>query len=455
MSTNSIIFKRIDVVPTSSAYKRMSSGWQKTYDQLQSAEYVRDLGQIYIPKFPKETDAQYKQRLKRTFPQSFIKDVTNNLCSRPLSKPVKVSNEPQQLEAIKYDADLLGSDVTMYAKQIFLHALRYGMAFTLVDYSNVVPENLAIQQELQQRPNFNFIPAYNMLNYKSDMQANGTSILTEITYRSTEDINGKLTEIINVMNADGEWYKYVISNNELELFASGEHTYRGIPLSTLYVNRTNFMESDIPFESIVDKNIEFTQVSSDYNNLITHVQIPILFGKNFEEQEMNITISPSSFIHSVNDKSDLKYVEHSGKGAEVGARRLEAIAEEIGRLAGIPLTQRTQDMTATGAYIRHSNASTDLQSWALALEHHLYECYKIAANWVNTDLADDFMINVFMDWVISGNNTDIQTLMDLNEKGLLSDATTLEEIKRRGLFSNTFDVNAELEKVNENLEEGN
>jgi len=452
-SSSNIIYGDNRDIQTSTAYKLMSNGWRKTYDQLQSAEYLRRLGPIYIPRFPRETDSQYNQRLQRTFPQSFIKDVTTNLCSKPLSKPISTSNVPEKLEPIQEDADLLGSNLTQYFKQVFLHALRYGMAFTLVDYSNVVAVNKAVEQQLAQRPNFIFIKSYDMLNYKTDLQLNGTSVLTEITYRSSEDVGGTPTEIINTMTADGEWFKYVITNGEAVLHSSGSHTYKGIPLSVMYTSRENFMQSCIPFESIVDLNIQHTQVSSDYNNLITHISIPILFGNSFSEEEQDITISPSTFIHSVNDTANLKYVEHSGKGAQVGKERLEALTEEIARLGGIPLTQKTQDATATGAFIRQSNSTTDLQAWAVALEEHITECYQLAAVWINIELDDDFNISVYRDWIISGNNTDINTLMSLNTQGLLSDSSTLEEIKRRGLFSNNFNVDKELEKIEEEKED--
>lgn len=442
-----LIYTDNDFFKTSQSYKEQQYNWNWVYDFLQDTKHIIELGQVYLPKETLEDDITWSNRVSRTVFEAFYKDVTCQIVTKPFQKPLAFTEIDEELNPLLINTDSLGSNVSEFFMNVMLTGVRYGHTHVLVDFASVSASNLAEQKQLNLRPNFVHIKPYDLINYKTDSEVNGEIKLTEIQIRETENVDGEVVELMRVIREDS-WELYQFNDGGYTLINEGVNSIGKVPLVTYYTDKKGFMQSGQPLKTILELNKQWLQRSSDLNNILHISQVPLLHARGFDKEETNFSVAINSLISSQQTDSTLSWVEITGTGVEIGYNMLKAIEAKIEKLAGQPSTETNFDRTATASHIRESKVNSLLQLWSVNLEQVIRECFILAGQWMNIELNEDFQPQIFLDWQVAGDISELTQIMSLYEKGIISKETMLIELSRRGIMSNSFDVQEELGKTN-------
>ena len=162
----------------------------------------------------------------------------------------------------------------------------------------------------------------------------------------------------------------------------------------------------------------------------------------------DLVLGHNQFIPLTNKEANVFYVEHSGRAIVAGEKDLERLEERMEILGLQPLVRRTAASTATGKLIDEEKTQSDIQAWIRSLENTLKDAFGFAAQWVKTELEEDFSIDIFSDFALADRSTtEVDTLSNMEEKGQLSRETLLRETKRRGIIADTIVVEEELARI--------
>ena len=442
---------------TSVAYDAMVPKWELIDDLMGGTQKMRDRGEKWLPKEPKEADPQYRTRLDRSFLFNGLRDTVEKLVAKPFSREVNVEgDDDERLSGIADDADRMGTNITSFASSLLTSAIKYGLVHVLVDFPQV-PEGATLATERKDglRPYFVQVDAPRLLGWKAEF-LNSRMVLTEARIHETriETPDGSFADetvdYVRVYGIKG-WELYKFDKNEKVLVKvdEGPHSFEGVPLVTIYIDqKAGLMAADPPLEDLAWLNIAHWQSQSDQRNILRFARIGILFGKGMEEEEMKtFTIGPTKFFKTTSAEADLKYVEHTGKAIESGRQDLIDLEVKMELLGLQPMiASRSGTQTATGKAIDEGRTESAIQSWIRRLENGLVQCYEFAAQWVNGALPDDFSVDIFNDFGITlRGTTDQQTLKELATEGFITTETLLRELKRRGTLSDALDVTKEAE----------
>ncbi len=449
---------RVDIPIT--AHINMASHWRLIRALNGGTPTMRADGEEWLPKEEGESRKQYNVRLERTFLYNGYHDSVRRIVSRPFAKPVTVQNREslhEQLFHIQDDVDKTGQDLTQFGRDLMTSGIDVGLVHAVVDYPKVAKDaSLAEQREFAIRPTFIMVEAWQLLGWTVTYPtAGGAPVLTSIRFIENRTVpvdEYTDTEItcIRVITQTGWSLFRKDSKGDWFEFDSGEHTFGAVPLVTCYINRTGFMTAVPPMEDLAWMNLRHWQSSSDQNNILRIARVPMLLATGFtaKEAEGGIVASAQRVVRSKNKEAKLTWVEHSGKAIEAGEQDLRHLEERMETLGSQPLVSRSAAQTATAKAIDETKNQSDVEAWIRSVENCLVQCYEYAAKWVDSELSEDFNINIFSDFVIGTKVADdIKALQADRDKGNITHKTYLEEAKRRNLYSETLNIEAEIEAV--------
>jgi hypothetical protein len=454
-----------DKVDTPSvAYTYMASKWELTNDLRGGTFAMRTAGAKWLPQDPKENHEAYSNRLSRSFLFPKYNDTIEKLGGKPFSRPVTVNGPlPEPLTVIEKDVDHSGTDLTQFCRTCFTIGIDRGAVHILCDYPDLPPgATLEDERKRGARAVFVAVDPQDLIAWRSMRLDNGTRVLTQVRIRECGvESSGKWgdseVQFIRVINFDpfapqgnqGTWelWKKEQDDKDFKLVKTGTHSYPGIPLVTVYINRTGFMTADPPLEDLAMLNLAHWQSYSDQRNCLRFARVGILFGTGFDEEQLQkgITIGPSHFVGTTNEKATLEYVEHTGKAIEVGRTDLKDLENEMEVVGAQPMMEKSGDVSATGRAIDEGRTQSAIQAWIRALENGIREAYIVAGKWTNSPVGDDFKVEIFSDFIISSRPVEeMQTLDNARREKNITRPTYLNEMKRRGLLSEVVDVGSEV-----------
>lgn len=465
---------------TSISYDLMAPLWDLVDTLRGNTPAMRNARHKFLPQEQRESEPAYNARLHRSFLYGAYGDTIEKLAGKPFSRNVTIEGDaPGSLALIEDQADMTGRNLSEFSKDVFEAAVDHGLTHILVDFP-VVDRGMNLGQERQEKihPYFTHIKATQLIAWREEKAHNGESKLTQIRiYEKRTEADGefgeRVVEYIRVINAPveanaeqstdaqvGTWQlwrrdrneqaKAQTPSDEFTIFKRGTHDFPGIPLVTVYSDRTNFMMARPAMEDLAWLNIAHWQSSSDQRNILRFARVGILFQKGVSEEELEkgITIGPSNMIRSTNPDSDMKYVEHSGKAIGAGRQDLVDLKEEMQVLGLQPFLVGAGNRTATEVGAGEERNLTEIQSWIRGLENALNQAYEMASIWAGVELPEDFKVNIFNEFGITSTATaDTEVLLKMRMAGTISHETFLEEVKRRGVLSDAVDVDEEIALV--------
>jgi hypothetical protein len=454
------------VATPNAEYTAVSKNWHLTASLRGGTPAMRAAGKTYLPQEPAESDAAYQNRIARAVLTNLYKKTCDKLVGKPLKKPI-VAGEDIPADVLAYwdDIDNQGTNADVFARNLLEAAVDDGVTHVFVDMTEPtapgqMPDGrltLAQQQEQGIRPFARHVRAKDLIGWKSEMR-NGSRVLTQIRIAETakkdvDAFNQAIVERIRVVEPflqtvyekttteDGKKEDWVIVETKTT-------TMPVIPLVTFYTNRTGFMCGEPWLLDIAHLNVRHWQSDSDQQNILHVARVPILFAQGLgdDETQTKIEIGSNTFIRGPKG-SDLKYVEHTGKGVEAGAKELKDLEERIQLLGLEMLVKRpTGNTTATARALDQAEADSRLGLVSKELENALESLLDFFALWL--DLGDDAggSVTVFKDFSIGMQDAaDIGHLLKARALRDITRQTFLTEMKRRGLLADDFDIATEID----------
>lgn len=442
-----------EVAAPSQAYLKMAQRWDLPLTLWGGTPAMRDAGERYLPKLLSESQLKYERRRDRSFLFNGFKKTVQMLTGKVFSKEIALGDDvPDQIEEWTENVDLTGRNLDTFSRDVFEGGGRSGLAHILVDMQqNDTTATLAAEREAGIRPYMKFIPAEDLIGWRSVI-AGGRPVLTMIRIRetTTED-EGEFSEAIKSRIRVIEPTRFRVfermPNEEYELVEEGDMSLGEIPLATFYAQRLNFLEAEPPFEELAWLNAAHWQSASDQRNILHVARVPILFGTGIPEGD-SLEIGADTMIEGP-DGSTLTWVEHSGAAIEAGRQDLLDTEERM-RIMGIePLMPRTGNVTATAKAIDTTQANSQLQAMTIGLGNAIEQSFDFMAKWAN--IGDDGgSVKVNDDFGLSLRDAqDLRSLVELRLAGEISRETLWTEFKRRGVLMDEFDLEQEQERLDE------
>lgn len=439
------------------AYAAMAERWELLHDLQGGTRAMRRAGRKWLPQEPKEKDEAYDNRLKRSFLYGAFADAVDRIVAKPFSNPVTLKGEtPPAFAAIVKDADLCGSDLTLFARCVFEDAVVHGLSHILVDHPATGGGlNAKEERDLGIRPYFVHVKADQLIGWRTKRDAAGRNILTQARIYEkvvvpVEEYGEETVERVRVITeTDFAVFEKRPKDEEFTPKASGAHTFGAVPIVTLYTSGENYSATP-PLEDLAWMNLAHWQSASDQRNILRFARVGILFGSGFteEEAEKGFAIGPTNMILSTNPDARLSVVEHSGKAIGAGKEDLEELEAKMDALGLRPFLDQKGNPTATGKLVDEAKSFSSILAWIRSLELALLSAFKLAAKWTGATVSDEFEVDVFSDFGISvQTNEAIQNLITMRANRDISHQTFLVEVKRRGLLADTLDVEDEIDRV--------
>jgi hypothetical protein len=433
---DAIIDKKAVGTPTAH-HDAMDEKWSMIRALWGGTATMRAAGTKYLPQESKEKNELYLARLDRSFLFNAYRDSVEKIVAKPFTRAVEVKEQDrlhEQLKPIQDDADRSGTSLTTLARELMTILINHGMAHVMVDYPNLAEQpRLDEQRALDIRPAFIPVSPANLIGFQTRKDETGRTILSQARIR--------------VLREDGwELHEYDEDDDAFVPIDGGLWVgMNRVPLVTAYVSRDGFMTASPALEDLAWLNLEHWQSSSDQRNILRFARSGLIVVTGVTEEDVEkqggIVVGPTSRM--ILDPADAKVqiVEHSGSAIGAGAEDLRAIEQKMQVLGLQPFFKLTGGTTATEKMIDEGRTETEVQSWIGMAERLLEDSYALAAQWVGTDLPDDFDVNIYSEFVLSKLVArDLAALLDLRKGGDVDRETLLSEFKRRRILDESGTV---------------
>lgn len=438
------------------------------------SDKMRKAGKKYLPQEPLESETAYINRLKRSYLVNFYRKTVDKFVGKITRQdPGLLDETPTEIEDLYEDIDNNGNDLPTVIRESLTHAVDDGIVFYFIDSPRDPTRETQDGEEQPQRtfrsrgsdirngirPYVRTIRADDLIGWKFE-KINGNKVLTQIRIRETvtkvdpeDEWNEIEVEQIRVvepfLHVIYEFQKDENGKEDWVIVETIQTDFETIPLVALYTSKIKYMVGEPLFLDLASLNLEHWQSYSDQNNITHVIRVPILFASGFDENENPITldVGPNSLIQGP-PASDMKYVEHTGKAADVGFKQLERLEDAIVRMgAEIVLNKRTgANQTATARAIDKSEADNEMTLISTAVENAWNEVFQFLAEAFGLEADSDVVggINMNKDFkagLIEAQ--DIAQLIALRTSGNISRDTLWIELKRHDVLSEDFDPEAE------------
>lgn len=439
-------------------YTRQADRWQMLED-LSDTQSMIKAGERWLPREEAESPTHYARRRDRSVLYPAFADTIETGVARMFSKPVTLQDADtlsERLAAIEDDADLSGTTLTQFARQLAHDGMKYGRLHFLVDFpATTATANLRDEQESGVRPYFAAVSPTDLIGWKMRRGPGGKQILAQARIRETQTVpdgefGEKEVKTVRVFIDDGEGARWELwtedDKGEYLPTDSGKISLGYIPLVSAYYDYLGPFESNPPYEGLAWQNVKHWRSSSEQDNLLRVARVPILtaIGVSDDDIARGFVLGASKVLASRNPDAQFSFTEHSGAAIGAGREDLHDIEERMEALGMAPMTSRSGAVTATAKAIDESKSGSDLEAWARVTEAALYEGYRIAAEWIREELAEGFSVDISTESSLSLRTAeDLQSLDAARTRGDLTRETYLKELKRRGILSEMVDPEAE------------
>lgn len=427
-------------------YGNMVQAWDINDALMGGTLYMRQLGEAYMPRWPKEDKEDYKKRLEVSTLLPAYEETINQNVGRVFAEPVQLGEKvPDRLREYAKDIDMEGTRLDVWAQSFFALAMQYGLSHALVDYPRVDAEQVrtkADEKATGARPYVTMLNPRQVIGWKSKMTG-GKVVLTalrikEVVIEDGDDFGQKKVEQIRYLTpgkvqiyrkatgADGQanW----------SLHDEWVTSRQDITLVTLYTKRTGFMCGSPPLLNMALLNIKHWQSQSEQDNILHVARVPLLTVFGLEEGEELVIGSSSATKFTDRQKQGLEYVEHTGSSISAGKESLADLVEQM-RQAGAKLlrTDNTSTKSVDQTSEEKMQEQSPLYTMATSLEDALDNILQIMAEYIGES---------------EGGSVDVRTELDVESKEFNPPAALAIQSLRQGGDIRRVDAIKSLQKLN-------
>jgi hypothetical protein len=437
------------VADKSAAVKAMCQDWDLAEALLGGTKTMRLAAELYLPKWPKETQEAYNIRLSVAvlFP-AYLRTV-GTLAAKPFSKPLTVNKDvPASIQTWLKDIDLQGRDVNAFSSDVLEKALGYGLAGILIEYpvKGAAVRTQAQEQAAGLRPYWVEINAKQLLGWRAERVGGVWQVMQLRFMECVEEADGpygsKTVDQVRVLEP-GKWEIHRKGDKgDWVLHDQGITTLKQVPFVPIYAGRYGYMVARPPLLEVAHLNVAHWQCASDQQTILHVARVPILCATGVEDDKFSLEIGAGAAV-KLPEGADLKFVEHSGAAIGAGVVELDKLEERMRQAGAELLVLAPGRITATQVMTENAVGLSLLQRITLTFQDALNQCLAITAKWVGE--ANGGTVTLFNDYgVATLQEASAQLLLETNRAGKLSDETLHSEFQRRGILA--AEVSWEVEK---------
>ncbi|MFO3869960.1 DUF4055 domain-containing protein [Citrobacter freundii] len=427
-------------------YGNMVQAWDINDALMGGTLYMRQLGEAYLPRWPKEDKEDYKKRLAVATLLPAYEETINQNVGRVFAEPIQLGeNVPDQLREFSKNVDLEGSRLDVWAQAFFSLAMQYGVSHALVDYPRVDAEQVktkADEKATGARPYVTMLNPRQVIGWKSKMVSGKVQLtalrIKEVVVEDGDDFGQTKVEQIRLLTpGQVQIYRKATGDNaqaNWTLHEEWQTSRKDITLVTLYTKRTGFMCGSPPLLNMALLNVKHWQSQSEQDNILHVARVPLLMVFGLEEGQELVIGSSSATQFSDRQKQGLEYVEHTGTSISAGKESLTDLVEQM-RQAGAKLlrTDNTSTKSVDQTSEEKMQEQSPLYTMATSLEDAIDNILQIMAEYIGES---------------EGGNVDVRTELDIESKEFNPPAALAIQSLRQGGDIRRVDAIKSLQKLN-------
>lgn len=438
----------------SEAVTAMAKEWPTIDALMGGTPAMRAASRSLLPQWPGESDESYAVRLSTaTLTPMFHRTITV-MGGKPFAKQLTLSEDtPEQIREWAEDIDCEGVNLHSFASEIFIEAMAWGYGGILVDAPRpIAPANGRIATRREQRaagmrPYFVRVRHDQILGWRETL-VNGIRTLTQLRLletvsRDDGEFGTQSVERIRVLEP-GTYRVYERTENsgDWTIVESGMTGVPFVPFVPVYGVRRKFMVGAPALIDLAYLNVKHWQSQSDQDTILHVARVPILFAKGFDENDQ-ILVGTKSAVRTNSDKSDLRFVEHTGSCIDAGRQSLEDLRDQMIETGAELLVAKPGDRTAEEAANDAEANKSELQSIVERFEDSIDLALYYMAQFASLDSGGK--VSLFKDFSArSLSEASANLIVSMQQSGLITKRTAIKEQQRRGVLSPDIDPDTEL-----------
>lgn len=482
--------KTSTVSTLSDAFMLQRRDMRLTHDLMGGTQAMMRAGERYLPRKQGESDKAYEARIGRTVLLNAYKRTVRFSRGQVFKRPVVIEDAEQDsilpqssvdwFKAWAEDVDRNGNSLTDWGGDVFEAGVNDGVTFCLVDYSSV-PTMIDERGQVAYRDNDGSI---RLKTAEADKEHGWGPYLIHVKAEQvlearTEKVNGEF-RIVHFRYVEtfetvlDEWtteYRqrirvftpgaYQVWENGANLSATFDLVEEGSMLdeqgrALSYVPVCIFMpgdkRTDVTAEpaliDLADLNRRYWQAYCAQCELMEFARFPVWFGKQLtSEKDSTLRFGPGVLINATADYASLDSRGVDASSVESGRLELEDLENKMS-MYGLQLLQSKIDNAATATEVNQDTEESvsTLEDWAMRFQNFLENCLRLVALWKCWEDGPGVKVNSEIARVVN-----VSLLLSLQERGILSKRSLLAQFKRAGILPDDFDIDAELDNVEQEL----
>lgn len=446
----------------SAAVLTMMPHWEPIDICVGGTRALRANAEKIIPREPSEAADSYERRIFHATLPPFLNRLASQAAGIIMRKGIQLEGDPYWEE---WSQDVCGDGTTLneYARRQLITALLYGHASTIVDYQNDGTA-LTLAQERQRgyKPYLVPVAPHQIMGWRTAGDSN-SSELTQVRIKERVVVakgayGETLVDQIRVMEP-GRYELWrtpaqvgIGTGAAWELEASGRTSLDRIPLVTVYSNRVGNLLSRPPLEEVAQLCVAYAQRFCDFHHAIHVGANPMLVLRGFDpDSDTPLGISVNTALLLPPD-GGAEYVQPTSEAFDSQLKCLQALEDQISRLGINTLSQA--NLTNAAAEARRMDRIDSDSIMAVIsgdLERSLSQLFELAASYVGIDPPEVHIPRDYENRLLDGNQ--ITAYLQLYMQRAISQETLLKILQDGEILPSTLDLEAELSKTAEMLEE--
>lgn len=431
-------------------------------DVCDGTKTMRDKGEAYLPKFPKEAAESYRFRLNSATLQNLTKKTLEILCGLVFQKDITLGEDvPAEVVTLWENIDNKGTHGNVFARDLFEDSFD-GSAVIIVDYPQKPKEivDKSQQQAAGLRPYWRSYDACDVINWAYRVNEVSRKMeLSLIVLRESKTVatgmflRDKETHYhVCYMNGSiPSWQRWKRINdggkkaNDFVMESEGTFgNQKQLPIAIV-----GELDDAPPLMDLCYKNIEHYQTYSDYKSVLHKCNRPLFYSVNLDGDP---TALGSDIWFKCNEGGSIGFAEPAGTSIERTEICLDNIKKEIGQLglamlAGKPVKG---DTTATEKMLDSIQETSSLQVRATQLKDALELALQFTANYLNEKSGGS--IELGCSWAqMALSAQEMTALSNLVDAGQLSLESFLWYLERTSKLPPDVDAKAEMKRIDEEM----
>ncbi len=448
-------------------YDANAFDWSRARDVLSGEDAVKSAGEKYLPRLDSQTDEEFMAYRKRASFFNATARSTEGFIGLIFRRPpfVKVSESSagvgKALNAFVNDADMLGTTLAGYAKNVTSEVVGVGRAGSLVDWEG----------DVEKRAYVSLYTAEQIINWRVE-RVNGRNVPTLIVL--SESVPSESPDDLFEFNSQPQMRVLKLVAGDLTSDASGKRPFhyqveiwrpkenqskrakvewelvetkiplrlgKPLPLIPFVFHGPRHSRPDVdrpPLRDIIAVNLDHYRLDADYKHGLHFTALPTAWVSGFDKSA-SLRIGSSTAWVSETPGATAGYLEFTGQGLTTFERAMDR-DERLMAVLGSRLLedQKRVGETAEAIQLRQSGENSVLSAIASSVSESLTQILSWVFWWNSTEeipdavTSADVLIQLNTDFSLKGmTSQDLQAVVGAWQAGAIS-KDTMFELFRKG-----------------------